>query len=209
LIFFLFTLLDGVYLVLTKFINKRNHIQATLDFLKYNPYKNLTSKTKHNGYKIGAFRDEQRRRFKKASEVEQLELIKEYSSVDQYYLYDTAYKNHMENYRLSKEFINLYGIENLTNLTGYKGYKIEPFRCRQKMKYKNLDTDNEKRTMKKEFDNIHPDYLLDAVVVSKRQHIQAILEFIEKFGYDKLTNKTEYNGYKIGSFRSRYREITF
>ena len=48
--------------------------------------------------------------------------------------------------------------------------------------------------------------MLDAIYVSKKDHIKATLEFINKYGYEKLDFKTVYNGYNIGSFRKNCRE---
>ena len=60
--------------------------------------------------------------------------------------------------------------------------------------------------MIEEYSVIHPDYLLEAVYISKRDNINATVEFIKEHGYDKLTNKTIYKGHKIGSFRANSRE---
>jgi len=147
-----------------------------------------------------------RRKFKRAKSDEQQQLLEEFNSIDEYYLVDSAYKNFILNFKYTKEFVQKYGLKELTNLTEYKGYKIGEFRSRQKLKYKNLENDTEKTEMKNKFDEIDEDILLDAIYVSKRDHIKATLEFINKYGYEKLDFKTVYNGYNIGSFRKNYRE---
>ena len=202
----LFSVIHKDYLLSANFVHKRDHLNATVDFVKKYGYEKIVTKTVHNGFKIGQFRNEMRRKFKRAKSDEQQQLLEEFNSIDEYYLVDSAYKNFILNFKYTKEFVQKYGLKELTNLTEYKGYKIGEFRSRQKLKYKNLENDTEKTEMKNKFDEIDEDILLDAIYVSKRDHIKATLEFINKYGYEKLDFKTVYNGYNIGSFRKNCRE---
>ena len=201
-----FSVIHKDYLLSANFVHKRDHLNATVDFVKKYGYEKMVTKTVHNGFKIGQFRNEMRRKFKRAKSDEQQQLLEEFNSIDEFYLVDSAYKNFILNFKYTKEFVQKYGLKELTNLTEYKGYKIGEFRSRQKLKYKNLENDTEKTEMKNKFDEIDEDILLDAIYVSKRDHIKATLEFINKYGYEKLDFKTVYNGYNIGSFRKNCRE---
>ena len=201
-----FSVIHKDYLLSANFVYKRDHLNATVDFVKKYGYEKIVTKTVHNGFKIGQFRNEMRRKFKRAKSDEQQQLLEEFNSIDEYYLVDSAYKNFILNFKYTKEFVQKYGLKELTNLTEYKGYKIGEFRSRQKLKYKNLGNDTEKTEMKKKFDEIDEDILLDAIYVSKRDHINATLEFINEFGYKQLNHKTIYKDFKIGSFRANCRE---
>ncbi|KAB7889735.1 helicase-related protein, partial [Poseidonibacter ostreae] len=201
-----FSVIHKDYLLSTNFVYRRDHLKATFDFLKKYRYDELVTKTVHNGFKIGQFRNEMRRKFKKADKEEQEQLLEEFNVIDEYYLIDRAYKNFTLNFKNSKEFVEKSGLEKFTNLTEYNGYKIGEFRSRQKLKYKSLDNQNEKDEMKRKFDEIHEDFLLDAIYISKRDHIKVTLEFINEFGYEQLTHKTIYKDFRIGSFRANCRE---
>ena len=59
--------------------------------------------------------------------------------------------------------------------------------------------------MKKIFNIIHEDYLLNGLYVSRRNHIEATIDYISKYGYENITNTTKHNNFNIGNFRSNQR----
>lgn len=201
-----FKVIHEDFLLDTKYINYRNNFNATLEFVKKHGYKNLVSRLEYKGFKLGMFRDEMRRKFKKSNKETQKEMLDEFSVIHEDYLYDSSYNIYKEHIDASIEYVQKYGLEKLANLTEYKGLKIGGFRCRLKLKFNALETLEEKNSMIEEYSVIHPDYLLEAVYIRKRDNINATVEFIKEYGYDKLTNKTIYKGYKIGSFRANSRE---
>jgi hypothetical protein len=108
------------------------------------------------------------------------------------------------------DYINKFGYKKLTKKTKHifenKSYNIGDYRAKQVNIYNKLETEKEREAMKKEFNCIHPDYLLNPQLVSRQNNINATIDFIEKFGYEKLSSITThiFNNelYNIGIFRA-------
>lgn len=201
-----FKVIHEDFLLDTKYINYRNNFNATQEFVKEHGYKNLISRLEYKGFKLGMFRDEMRRKFKKADKKTQEKMLEEFSIIHDDYLFDSSYNIHKEHLDATIEYVQKYGLEKLSNLSEYNGLKIGGFRCRLKLKFNALETEEEKSNMIQEYVIIHPDYLLEEVYIRRRDNIKATLEFVNEFGYEKLTNKTVYKGFRIGSFRANSRE---
>ncbi len=201
-----FKVIHEDFLLDTKYINYRNNFNATQEFVKEHGYKNLISRVEYKGFKLGMFRDEMRRKFKKADKKTQEKMLEEFSIIHDDYLFDSSYNIHKEHLDATIEYVQKYGLEKLSNLSEYNGLKIGGFRCRLKLKLNALETEEEKSKMIQEYAIIHPDYLLEEVYIRRRDNIKATLEFVNEFGYEKLTNKTVYKGFRIGSFRANSRE---
>ena len=120
----------------------------------------------------------------------------------------------------TKDFINKYGFEKLMNKTKYiyKGVEvgIGMFRTTQAVRFNKMKNDEDKINFIKEFSMFPINYLGDNAVKFAIKHnldvkhvatkksnyfkIKATLDFIKKYGFEKLTNKTKYiyKGVEVG-----------
>lgn len=145
-------------------INKKeDYINITIDFINKFGYEKLAYNTKYNSLKIGQFRTQQRRIFKKLVNTKSKErMIKEFNIIHPYYLenrFDGIFEQ--EYIKVTIDFIEKYGYKKLSYSTKHNGLDIGKFRSTQRRKFKKLKTIEEKEEMINKFNCIHSNYLID------------------------------------------------
>jgi superfamily II DNA or RNA helicase len=186
---------------------KQNYIDATMDFISKYGLLELKSKTVYKGLKIGEFRAEQRKKYKKLkTKKEQKAMRNEFNNIHKDYLahIDDVLRNVYID--ATCQYIKEYGYKSMRSTTIYNNISIGEYRSTQRKKYKKLKTDQEKQKMQNIFNVIHKDYLFNGIYISRRNHIEATIDYISKFGYEKLNSNTKHNGYNIGIFRANQRK---
>ncbi|RBQ32288.1 hypothetical protein CRU92_00830 [Arcobacter sp. FW59] len=159
--------------------------------------------TKHNGLNIGAFRSNQRKKFKQLkTEDERQAMIKEFECISPVYLFDENEVFKKRNIEATLDFCKKFAYEKLKQKTKHNGLNLGSFRVYQRKKFKTLKTEDERQAMIKEFECISPVYLFDEIELYKQRNIEATLDFCKKFGYEKLIYNPKHNGINLGTFRS-------
>ena len=187
--------------------SKQEYIDTTIEFIKKYSYKELQARTVYSGLNIGEFSSTQRKIYKKLkTKTAQEQMESEFSVIHRDYLFnqeDVLIQLYIDT---TIEYIQKYGYQSIKSTTVYNDFNIGEFRSTQRKKYKRLESTREKNKMKKIFNIIHNDYLLNGLYVSRRNHIEATIDYISKNGYDSLSNKTQHNGFNIGNFRANQRK---
>ncbi|WP_294965638.1 hypothetical protein [Sulfurimonas sp.] len=133
-------------------------------------------------------------------------MIKKYLYIHKDYLTNTLEIIKEDKINKTIEFVNAYGYEALKHNTCHKKLNIGDFRARNRALYKKLETEKEKEEMRKEYDDIHKDFLLEGQEVRDRDNLITLLDFVEANGYEMLESKTTYNNKGIGEFRATKRK---
>ena len=131
-------------------------------------------------------------------------MVLEYSHLHEDFLLSALEISKKNHFKATIDFIDKFGLEKINATAEHNCLKIGIYRNEWRKKY-NKATDWEKKKLEDEFSVIHKDYLLSANFVYKRDHLNATVDFVKKYGYEKMVTKTVHNGFKIGQFRNEMR----
>ena len=155
-----FSVIHKSYLYSQEDVSILIHVEATLEYIKQYGYQSIRSTTSYNDYKIGVFRSNQRKKYKKLSTSQEKNKMKDmFNVIHKDYLLNGIDTSRRSNIDATIDYISKYGYASLLATTTYNGFNIGIFRASQRTKYKTLKTNKEKEALVKEFSVIHKDYL--------------------------------------------------
>lgn len=188
------------------------NINATKDFCAEFGYDKLRLNTVYNGFRIGAFRGNQRTKFNNLEDEAARDAMREeFNCISVSYLAKTNDIFKRKAIASTLDFCVKNGYDKLTFDTMSNDINIGAFRNSQRTIFKKLKSEADIELMKKEFDIISPDYLNKSRDARKVKGIEATRDYLKSNSLDTLKVGVKHNGVNIGIFRNtqkrKYKEL--